>query len=250
MPQASFHTVVPGDTLARIARANDLSLKALEDMNPQIHDPARIHPGDKVWLSPAEARAEVHGDAFVGHVAAPQNDGYQPVTLEQLRSIFPVTSRSKLQSMLGPLNRAMNEFEINTPARQRAFLAQVGHESMGLQRTREFASGRAYEGRSDLGNTQPGDGRRFRGRGLLQITGRANYARMGKALDLNLLRQPELLEQPLNAARSAAQFWQSRGLNELADEGRFTKITRRINGGLRGQADRVKYLRRAERAIP
>ena len=250
MPQASFHTVVSGDTFGRIARANGLSVKALEDMNPQILDTARIHPGDRVWLSAAEARAEVHGDAFVGRAERPQSDGYQPVTLDQLRTIFPQTSRQKLSSMLGPLNRAMNEFDINTPARQRAFLAQVGHESMGLQRTREFASGRAYEGRRDLGNTEPGDGRRFRGRGLLQITGRANYKEMGKALDLDLLRNPHLLELPMSAARSAGQFWKSRGLNELADRGAFTKITRRINGGLRGQADRIKYLRRAERAIP
>ena len=250
MPQASFHTVVPGDTFGRIARNHGLSVTALEEMNPQIYDPARIHPGDKVWLSPAEARAEVHGDAFIGGTERPRGDGYRPVSVDQLRIIFPQTPQSTLNKMLGPLNRAMNEFEINTPARQRAFLAQVGHESMGLRRTREFASGRAYEGRRDLGNTVSGDGMRFRGRGLLQITGRANYRTMGKALGLNLLRNPELLEEPMNAARSAAQFWKSRGLNELADQGAFSKITRRINGGYRGQADRIKHLRRAERAIP
>ena len=97
---------------------------------------------------------------------------------------------------------------------------------------------RGYEGRLDLGNTEPGDGAKFRGRGLLQTTGRANYAATGKALGVDLLLRPELLGLPPLAARSAGWFWQRKGLNELADAGDFTECTRRINGGLNGLAQR------------
>lgn len=95
-----------------------------------------------------------------------------------------------------------------------------------------------YEGRKDLGNTEPGDGFKFRGRGLIQTTGRANYAATGEALGIDLLRDPTLLALPENAARSAGWYWQSRGLNALADLGDFRRITLRINGGTNGLADR------------
>ena len=136
----------------------------------------------------------------------------------------------------------MAEFEINTPQRQAMFLAQIGHESGGLKWTTEIwgptpAQAR-YEGRKDLGNVQPGDGYKFRGRGLIQTTGRANYTRTGTALTLDLLNKPELLTLPVNAAMSAAYFWESNGLNELADTGSVERVTRRVNGGTNGLADR------------
>jgi putative chitinase len=141
------------------------------------------------------------------------------------------------------LEDAMHEFEINTPARQAAFLAQVGHESGGLHWLVEIwgpsDSQRRYESRYDLGNIAPGDGFKFRGRGLIQLTGRANYTAAGKALGADLVAQPELLGEPGLACRSAGWFWKSRGLNELADEGLFEKITRRVNGGLNGYAERL-----------
>ncbi|PHV29570.1 chitinase [Janthinobacterium sp. BJB426] len=148
-------------------------------------------------------------------------------------------ARSRADTFLVPLNAAMLEFGITTPARQASFLSQVGHESGQLRYVRELASGQAYEGRVDLGNTQRGDGVRFRGRGLLQVTGRANYAACGKALGLDLLAQPELLEQTVNACRSAGWFWQTRGLNALADAGDQERVTRRINGGVNGLAERL-----------
>lgn len=141
------------------------------------------------------------------------------------------------------IDAAMAEFEINTPERQAAFLAQVGHESGGLHWLTELwgptAAQARYEGRADLGNTEPGDGARFRGRGLIQITGRANYAACGEALGLDLLAEPVQLAEHGPAVRSAAWFWQRHGLNELADAGDFEHITRRINGGLNGQAERL-----------
>jgi putative chitinase len=134
-------------------------------------------------------------------------------------------------------------YAIDSPARQAAFLAQIGHESGGLIYVRELwgptPSQEGYEGRADLGNTEPGDGFRYRGRGLIQVTGRANYATCGAALNLPLIDSPELLEQASNAAQSAAWFWNSHGLNDLADTGDFNTITRRINGGLNGLANRL-----------
>lgn len=160
------------------------------------------------------------------------------LTLAQLRKIMP-HSHAKAALFIDPLNAAMREFDISTPARQAAFLAQIGHESGQFRYVREIASGKAYEGRLDLGNTQPGDGVRYKGRGLIQITGRANYVACMLALDIDCLEKPELLEQPENACRSAAWFWKSRGLNELADAGAFLRITRRINGGTNGLEDRL-----------
>ncbi|WP_354670205.1 glycoside hydrolase family 19 protein [Janthinobacterium sp. SUN100] len=128
-------------------------------------------------------------------------------------------------------------------------MSQVGHESGQLRYVRELASGQAYEGRAGLGNTQRGDGVRFRGRGLLQVTGRVNYAACGKALGLDLLAQPELLEQTINACRSASWFWQTRGLNALADAGDQVKVTRRINGGTNGLAERLALVAVAQRVL-
>lgn len=156
--------------------------------------------------------------------------------------IMPLAGR-RASLFLSPLNAAMAEFGIDTPLRQAAFLAQVGHESGQLRYVRELASGTAYEGRGDLGNVVAGDGMRFKGRGLLQVTGRANYAACGVALQLDLLARPELLEQTAAACRSAGWFWQSRGLNRLADAGDQERLTRRINGGVNGLAERLALYR-------
>lgn len=170
------------------------------------------------------------------------------MTLDQLLKIMPA-ARTRARLFLEPLTQAMAEFDINTPARRASFLSQVGHESGQLRYVRELASGKAYEYRKDLGNTWPGDGMRYKGRGLLQITGRANYDACGKALGLDLLKHPELLEDPVNACRSAAWFWKTRGLNELADAGDQVKVTRRINGGTNGLADRLALFEVAEEVL-
>ena len=170
------------------------------------------------------------------------------LTLQQLITIMP-NARSKAGIFLPALNAAMLEFGINTPARQASFLAQLARESGQLLYVRELASGAAYEGRKDLGNVQPGDGVRFRGRGLIQVTGRSNYAACGKALGLDLLAQPALLEQTVNACRSAGWFWQSRGLNALADAGDQVAVTRRINGGTNGLAERLAYFKVAQKVL-
>ena len=169
------------------------------------------------------------------------------IILDDLRAICTHTKQAQLALFVQPLNQAMREFEIDeNVARETHFLAQVAHESGGFQYVREIASGAAYEGRSDLGNTEQGDGEKFRGRGLVQITGRANYARCGAALGLDLLDSPELLEIPANAARSAGWFWRTHGCNALADLGDARAITKRINGGLRGLENRLMYLALAQ----
>ncbi|CAB3746297.1 chitinase [Burkholderia puraquae] len=146
------------------------------------------------------------------------------------------------------LAAAMAEFGISTPARMAAFVAQTGHETLGFTLTRELwgptAAQRAYEPPSRkaamLGNVQPGDGRRFLGRGLIQITGRANYRECGNALGADLEREPERLEHEPLAARSAAWWWARHGCNAIADSGDFALLTRRINGGVNGLEDRMR----------
>ena len=172
------------------------------------------------------------------------------ITLEELHEIMPHAKVARLEMFIGPLNDAMQEFDISaTVERETAFLAQIAHESGETRYVHEIASGEAYEGRKDLGNTQPGDGVRFKGRGLIQITGRSNYSDCGDALGLDLIARPELLEEPINACRSAAWFWSEHGLNELADKDDFLLITKRINGGTNGYADRIAYYNRAKSAL-
>lgn len=171
------------------------------------------------------------------------------LTAANIRDIMPRSGQGA-DTFAAPLNAAMAAYGINTPARQAAFIAQIAHESGQLHYTRELwgptAAQRGYEGRAGLGNTQSGDGSRFKGRGLIQITGRANYAACGAALGLPLLEKPELLEQPDGACKSAAWFWKTHGLNELADAGAFITITKRINGGTNGLADRQAFWARAK----
>lgn len=170
------------------------------------------------------------------------------INRKQLLTVMPL-ARGYAPIYLDLLNEAMEDFGINTPPRTAAFLAQLAHESGQLRYVREIATGAAYEGRADMGNTEPGDGKRFCGRGLIQITGRANYEKCGVALGADLIAEPELLEQPEFACRSAAWFWASHGCNELADDGDFKQITRRINGGLNGWNDRMAYFSRANVAM-
>jgi putative chitinase len=172
------------------------------------------------------------------------------MTADDLRHIMPLAG--KLADLFAaPLTAAMDEFNIDTPRRRASFLAQVAHESGQLRFTRELwgptPAQRAYEGRVDLGNTFPGDGYRYRGRGLIQITGRSNFRQCGTMLGFDLLNNPELLEGPTLASRSAAWFWQKRGLNELADKDDQVAICKRINGGTNGLQERLAFYEAAKK---
>lgn len=171
------------------------------------------------------------------------------ITVEQLRAIMPNLPVEKAQQYLPLLNQAMAEAQINTPKRQAAFLAQLAHESAELRYFEEIANGSRYEGRKDLGNTQPGDGRRYKGRGPIQLTGRANYRAAGQALGLDLEGNPPLAAQPDVGFRTAGWFWTSKDLNRFADSGDFRELTRRINGGYNGMADREHYHAAAKQAL-
>ena len=170
------------------------------------------------------------------------------ITVQQLLQILP--NAGPVAGVFTPLlNTAMVRYQIVGPMRIAAFIAQIGHESGQLRFVKEIwgptkAQAR-YEGRSDLGNNQPGDGSKFRGRGLIQITGRANYMACGEGLGLDLIKQPELLEKPQHACMSAAWFWATNRLNTLADVGDITKISRRINGGSNGLQDRLAFFKKA-----
>jgi putative chitinase len=134
---------------------------------------------------------------------------------------------------------------IDTELRIAHFLAQTCEESDGFCTTEEYASGEAYQGRVDLGNTHPGDGVRFKGRGLIMITGRYNYTQYGKLLGLPLVDKPTLAADPVNAVSIAIAYWSEHGLNAFADKDDIETITRRINGGLNGLSTRQLYLVRA-----
>jgi putative chitinase len=178
--------------------------------------------------------------------ADPVPTPYPALTTEQLRAVMPHLPADRAEQFLKPLNDAMKEFEINTPKRQAAFLAQIAHESGELKYMEEIASGEAYEGRKSLGNTEPGDGKRYKGRGPIQLTGRANYRKCGEALKLDLEGKPETAAEPAIGCRIAGWFWKTHGLNELADKGEFRQITRRINGGYNGEARREEFYKRAK----
>ena len=178
------------------------------------------------------------------------------ITQQQLLQILPNAGQSA-GVFVPVLNTAMVRFQIIGTKRVAAFIAQIGHESGQFRYVRELGSDQ-YLSKYDtgslakrLGNTPEadGDGQKYRGRGLIQITGRANYSTCGEALALDLINQPELLEKPQHACMSAAWFWASRGLNTLADSGQFDKITQRINGGQNGAADRQALYARALKVL-
>jgi putative chitinase len=175
------------------------------------------------------------------------------ITQQQLLHILPSAGK-QAGVFASALNLAMDRFQINTRLRMAAFIAQVGHESGQFRYVKELG-GDQYLSKYDtgslarrLGNTPEadGDGQRYRGRGCIQVTGRDNYFACSKALfgDDRLLRTPELLEQAEWACKSAAWFWNSRNLNALADAGDMKEITRRINGGFNGLAERVEFYER------
>ena len=176
------------------------------------------------------------------------------VTAAQLLTIMP-TARERVGLFAEPLNAAMARWGIDTPLRVAHFLAQCAHESGEMRWLHEIwgptPGQMAYEGRLDLGNTQSGDGKFFMGRGLIQVTGRGNYARCSEAIygDEHLLETPETLETRDGACQSAGWFWASHGLNERADADDLVRITRTINGGLNGLNYRALYLGRAKQAL-
>lgn len=138
---------------------------------------------------------------------------------------------------------------LDTSLRLVHFMGQCAHESAGFRYMEEIASGEAYEGRDDLGNVHPGDGKRYKGRGPIQLTGRANYREFGRELGIDLEAHPEIASIPSIGVLTASKYWSDRGLNALADADDIVAITKRINGGTRGMDDRVARTNQARRIV-
>ena len=172
------------------------------------------------------------------------------LTKQQLKKIAPNSKDEIIDPLVQYLSLHMPKYEVNTYLRVCHFIAQAAHEAASFRTLEEYASGAAYEGRKDLGNVKPGDGVRYKGRGIFQLTGRANYRTIGAKLGYDLENNPELAESPEVSVLTALEYWKSRNLNPLADRDQVELITRSINGGLNGFEDRKKYLARAKKFIP
>lgn len=183
-----------------------------------------------------------------GECLNPAENGKEALfTNKQFTACFPYATKKNIDQHYEHMVEACEKYEINTPKRLSNFFAQLAHESGSLRYKKELASGEAYDtGRlaKALGNTpeKDGDGQKYKGRGLIQITGTTNYRAVGFALGVDFLNNPHLLEQPKYAVLSAAWYWDSRSLNVFADKMDYKTITRRINGGYNGLQDRLKYL--------
>lgn len=179
-----------------------------------------------------------------------------PVDGEFILAVAPRFSGARAQaqaSIVGAISAVfaptLDSYEINTRLRIAHFMGQVTHECAGFRTTEEFASGAAYEGREDLGNVHEGDGKRYKGRGLIQLTGRANYRRIGETLGLPLEDEPEIAAEPVTSLKIACEYWRTRKINAVADRDDLIKATKLVNGGLNGLEDRRKYLQKAKTAI-
>ena len=201
----------------------------------------------RVMSLPASDQMVAPGDATIKALLKGLPKGPSP---EKLQLVMPRALASKVKLYYEPLVAGMTRYKITTDLRMAHFIAQLAHESASFRYTEELASGDAYEGRTDLGNTQSGDGRRFKGRGLIQLTGRANYAEYSKAAGTDYVAKPQLLaSDPFAAVDVACWFWHTRKLNALADADDVKAVTRRINGGYNGLDDRIEYLTRAKAVL-
>lgn len=248
-----------GENLTGIAQKYGTSVDGLLKANSSITDPNKIQIGQvlnipvassvNASVPSAQDKPAPKTPYKAGNTSTDHNNGGKSLTANQIKAIMPHCSHPEY---LDNINAALKEGQINTSARQAAFLAQLAHESGELVYMEEIASGEAYEGRKDLGNTQPGDGKRFKGRGPIQLTGRSNYRMAGKALGLDLESHPESVATPEIGFRVSVWFWTSHELNTLADKNTlesFDKISKTINGGITGQAERRAYWNKAKSVL-
>lgn len=182
------------------------------------------------------------------------------LTPEQFKAAMPNASEANRLKYLPSMNDGMAKFGIHTAQRQAMFLAQVAHESGNLHYVEELASGAAYENRKDLGNLEKEalnaahakgttTGKFYKGHGLIQVTGFYNHKKCGEALKVDAVNDPQILASARYAAMSAAWFWGTHGCNEFADQGDFKAVTKRINGGYNGLADRLAHWELAKKAL-
>jgi putative chitinase len=182
-------------------------------------------------------------------VPPPGAGDYRPVTVEQLQQIVPELTPQRAQEIVGPLNDTMRKGGMNTPQRQAAFISQVAVESDRFATFEEYADGSQYEGRTDLGNTQPGDGTRYKGRGAIQVTGRYNYEKMSEDLGVDFVNHPELAAEPQYAFETALWYWNTHDGNAVADTGDIVKVTEMVNGGHHALDVRTNYYNRGMQVL-
>ncbi len=171
------------------------------------------------------------------------------ITLEQFKKIGTNLTDEKAKSWLPYLNASMEEADISSFDRKTAYLAQIAQESDGFNTMQEYASGNEYEGRTDLGNTSKGDGKKYKGRGVIQVTGKSNYKAAGDYVGEDLVKNPERAADVDVGFRTAAWFWGSHNLNDKADKKDFDGITQTINGGTNGAASRADYFAGAKKTL-
>ena len=163
-----------------------------------------------------------------------------------LHHLCPYGNQPLMDGVTQYFNKYSDKYGVNTFLRIAHFLAQAAEETAGMRTLVEYATGDEYEGRQDLGNVNPGDGRRYKGRGIFQITGRANYRKLGQELGYDLENNPELAATPEVAVQTALRYWTDHGLSPYADGDQVVEITRAINGGTNGLTDRENFLAQAK----
>lgn len=184
------------------------------------------------------------GDATVAALLAGLPPG---PSKEKLSVVMPRALPAKIDLYYDPLVTGMKKYDITSNLRMAHFISQIAHETASFLYAEEIASGAAYEGRSDLGNTQPGDGKRYKGRGLIQLTGRANYAAYSRDSAVDYVAKPELVAtDPFVGVDVACWYWNKNGINRFADQDDVKAVTKAINGGYNGLDDRIQYLVRAK----
>jgi predicted chitinase len=215
----------------------------------------------KETIGPPIASQPSDMQPVVREVPSPKRQTLAPMTIEQLSKIMPLADRAILAMWIDPLNHAFDEFTISTGLERAAFMAQVAFSTSQLTRTEENWIPTEEQLRSEppngklaieLGNVEPGDGQRFKHRGLLEtygVYGKASYAKFGRDLGLDLLGHPELAGSPTAAPRLACWFWRGGGLNELADAGKFDEITGRIAKSPGNYEERKVYYKLARDAF-
>ncbi len=172
-----------------------------------------------------------------------------PVTPRVLRKFNPDLGDQRAERYAQEINEAMDAYGIDSNRQQAMFVGQIAHETDGFRTLEEYSSGAQYEGRTELGNTKPGDGWRYKGRGAIQLTGRVNYEAATEEFGVDFVKNPELAADPEHAFDIAAWWWKDHGLNRKAASNNYEGITQTINGGMTGHADRVHNYHLAREAM-
>jgi putative chitinase len=181
--------------------------------------------------------------------AAPVQPAALSVTTERLLRLAPVGRRAIVEGIAVDFDRLAAAAGLTTRLRLCHLLAQAAHETDRFRTLEEYggpAYFARYDGRRDLGNTQAGDGARYHGRGIFQLTGRANYRRYGALIGLDLESSPERAKEPAVSLAIAFAYWRDRGCNAAADADDVVAVTRLINGGRNGLAQRAQLLKVAK----